>query len=81
MADIEPETRRLFSVHAVHEGAGASHTVEGESFEDAAVNFVETWHPAESADGDVSVIVRDARSGHEHCFLVEVATGAAGPCD
>jgi hypothetical protein len=80
MAEMQSEIRQ-FAVHAAHEGAAGGHTVEGASFEEAAVNFVETWHPVESADGDVSVIVRDTETGHEHCFLVEVATGAAGPCE
>lgn len=78
MAEMQSELRQ-FTVHAAHEGG--VHTVEGASFEEAAVNFVETWHPSEDADGDVSVIVRDTETGHEHCFLVEVATGAAGPCE
>ncbi len=75
-----PQTEtRLFSVHPTQGGPGQ--VVEGLSFEDAAVSFVEAWHPPADAEGDVSVIVRDHASGHEHCFLVDVFTGEAGPCD
>ena len=71
---------RAFVVHAAHEGRGAAHRVEGRSFEEAAVAFVETWRPGVSADGAVQVIVRDAEDGREHCFVVDMDGGDAAPC-
>ncbi|RZJ88995.1 MAG: hypothetical protein EON88_20465 [Brevundimonas sp.] len=72
---------RAFVVHAAHEGRGAGHRVEGKSFEEAAVAFVEIWGPAVSTEGEVQVIVRDADDGREHCFIVDVNDGDAAPCN
>ena len=71
---------RVFHVHARHEGRHASHRVEGRSFEDAAVAFVERWAPAVDADGDVSVLVAEGETGAEHCFTINLAEGEASPC-
>ena len=76
-----PSTLRRFAVHAAHESRDHGHHVEGDSFEEAAVAFVETWHPGADAEGDVSVIVREDESGHEQCFRIDVETGATNPCD
>ncbi|RZJ95638.1 MAG: hypothetical protein EON88_10380 [Brevundimonas sp.] len=72
---------RAFVVHAAHEGRGAGHRVDGHSFEDAAVAFVERWSPTVSAEGEVQVIVRDVDDGREHCFVVDVDDGDASPCN
>ena len=72
---------RRFAVHAAHEDRGREHTVEGASFEDAAVAFVETWHPTVDAEGDVQVIVTDCETGRQHCLRIDVDTGEAAPCD
>jgi hypothetical protein len=74
------ETRR-FAVHAAHEGAHHDRRVEGRSFEDAALAFVENWHPAVDAEGEVSVIVLDCETGHRQCFRIDMETGEAGACD
>ena len=74
------QTARTFHVHARHEGRETSHRVEGKSFEEAAVAFVERWHPAVDADGDGSVLVSDADNGLEHCFTINLAEGDASPC-
>ena len=49
-------SERTFHVHARHEGRDRSHRVEAKSFEEAAIGFVERWHPAETEDGSVSVL-------------------------
>lgn len=71
---------RTFHVHARHEGRHASHRIEGRSFEEAAVAFVERWAPAVDADGDVSVLVAEGDTGAEHCFTVNLLEGDATPC-
>ncbi len=76
----EQPTRR-FAVHAAHEDRAREHGVQGTSFEDAAVAFVETWHPTVDAEGDVTVIVTDCETGRQHCLRIDVDTGATAPCD
>lgn len=76
-----PSSLRQFAVHAAHENRDQGHHVEGESFEAAAVAFVDAWHPTVDAEGDVAVIVREADSGHEQCFRIDVETGETRPCD
>lgn len=71
---------RIYHVHARHEGRQASHRVEGKSFEEAAVAFVERWAPAMDAEGDVSVLVAEGDTGAEHCFTVNLMEGDATPC-
>jgi Family of unknown function (DUF5961) len=71
---------RTFCVFSAHDGRKSGHDVEGRSYEDAALTFVESWHPAIDADGEVSVIVRDAESGREECFRIDVEHGEAAPC-
>ena len=79
MGQVAEETRS-FLVHARHEGRNNAHRVEGKSFEEAAVAFVERWHPSVDADGDVSVLVSEDDSGSEHCFKVNLDDGDTHPC-
>lgn len=73
---------RRFVVHAAHQGRSREHAVDGCSVEDAAVAFVETWHPpADEDDGEVTLIVTECETGVEHCLRVDVSSGAAEPCD
>ncbi|CAN5528310.1 hypothetical protein BH10PSE3_BH10PSE3_26830 [soil metagenome] len=69
-----------YRVHARGEAPSHAHAVDAVSFEDAAVAFVELWHPPVDADNEVSVIVREADSGVEHCFRIDVDNGDAAPC-
>lgn len=71
---------RSFSVHARHVDAHHSRTIEEASFEAAAVAYIEDFHPAVTDTPDISVIVRDVASGHEHCFRIDLETGDAAPC-
>ena len=71
---------RTFRAHARHDGCDHAHSLEAESFEAAAVAFMETWHPEVDADGQASIVVRDAESGVEHCFRVDFDTGETRPC-
>jgi hypothetical protein len=69
-----------FQVYAAHDGRNHSHDVEGRSYEDAALAFVEEWRPAADAEGEVQIIVRDADSGREQCFRIDLFSGDAEPC-
>ena len=78
--DQAAETSRTYHVHARHEGRDSSHRVEAKSFEEAAIGFVERWHPAQTDDGAVSVLVAEGDTGAEHCFTVHLDEGDASPC-
>ncbi len=64
----------------LHDGR-VRRSVEGDSFEAAALAYLEECHPPADAEGEVVVIVRDQAGGGEQCFRIEVATGRAEPCD
>ena len=74
------ETSRTFHVHARHEGRVHGHRREAKSFEEAAIGFVERWHPAQTDDGAVSVLVAEGDTGAEHCFTVHLDEGDVSPC-
>jgi hypothetical protein len=74
-------TKPRFSAYAAHDSARHCHAAPAaRSFEEAALDFVEAWHPAADADGEVKVIVVDARSGREQCFTVDLGQGEAERC-
>lgn len=77
---MTPQETRRFSVHARHIDAHHSRTIEENSFEAAAVAYVEDFHPTVTDDPDIAVIVREIASGHEHCFRIDLETGEAAPC-
>ena len=72
------ESRR-FSVHARHVEAHHARVLEERSFEAAAVAYVEDLH-AISDEHEISVIVRELDSGHEHCFRIDLDTGDSAAC-
>ncbi len=74
-----PRMRR-FSVHARHIDAHHARVLEEQSFEAAAVAYVEDLHGIGDAL-ELSVIVRDVDTCHEHCFRIDLDSGEAGPCD
>ena len=71
--------QRRFCVHDVHEAASRAHLVEGLSFEDAALCFVEAYHPLAGSD-EVSLYVEDLETGERQCLCVELASGVTAPC-
>lgn len=72
---------RRFSVRARHVDSHHARVVEEASFEAAAVAYVEDFSlVAEDEGPEISVIVRDLASGHEHCFRIDLETGEAAPC-
>lgn len=71
---------RRFCVHGVAESATRGHVVEGVSFEDAALGFVEDHHPVAGPDEEVSLYVEDLETGERQCFRIDPETGETAPC-
>lgn len=72
---------RRFAVHEASEDRARGHAVEAASFEDAALEFLEAWHPQADDHGDVTLVVTDCETGREHCLRVDTGTGETAPCD
>lgn len=81
MTHVEATSVRRFSAHAAHESHAQTHDVFGASFEDAAFDFIERWHPAPDADGEIQVMLEDCETGERQCFKVDLEDGQAGFCD
>lgn len=71
---------REFRVHARHIDRHHARLVHEPTFEAAAVAYIESYAYAADEDGEVSVIVHDVATGHEHCFRVDLGTGETDPC-
>ena len=76
----EASLQRRFAVHGVADLARRAVLVEGVSFEDAALSFLEDHHPAADDDG-VTLYVEDCESGEQQCFRIDPETGETAPCD
>lgn len=71
-----------YCAYAAHHGRAHGHAVEAEGFAQAAMTFVEVWHPEpDDEDGDLTVIVLDQESGEEQCFVVDLSAGWMEPCE
>ena len=70
---------RRFRVHARHVEAHHARVLEERSFEAAAIAYVEDLH-AVSDEPEISVIVHEVDSGHEHCFRIDLETGETASC-
>jgi hypothetical protein len=79
MTQIPPQSRQ-FRVHARHVDAHHARVVEEASFEAAAVAYVEDFHPPMTEEHEISVIVRELGTGHEHCFRIDLESGETAPC-
>jgi hypothetical protein len=79
MTQVVGETRQ-FSVHARHVDGHHARVIEEASFEAAAVAYVEDLHPQVGGDHEISVIVREVGTGHEHCFRIDLESGETAPC-
>ena len=80
MTQVADEIRR-FSVHARHVDSHHARVLEENSFEAAAVAYVEHFSLSVGDDHEVSVIVRDLDSGHQHCFRIDLDTGDTALCN
>ena len=71
-----------FSVHARHVDSHHARVLEETSFEAAAIAYLEDFHlqlPI-GEDNEISVIVREVGTGHQHCFRVDLDSGDISPC-
>ena len=74
----EAQLQRRFCVHDLHEASNRAHLIEGLTFEDAALHFVEDHHPA---DGDeVSLDIQDLETGERQCLRIDLESGRNEPC-
>ena len=79
MTDKTSEFRR-FSVRARHTDNHHVRVVDEPTFEAAAIAYVEDLHLAAGDGDEISLIVRDLESGHEHCFRLDLQTGETRSC-
>ena len=67
-----------YAAYACDEGPGHLHVAaQARSFEEAALEFTESWHGDEPA---VKVIVIDRETGRQQCFTIDVGEGYVGAC-
>jgi hypothetical protein len=71
---------RDFKVRARHLDRHLARRVREASFEAAAVAYLENRAWLADEGGEISVIVQDVASGHEHCFRIDLDTGATAAC-
>jgi hypothetical protein len=75
------ETIRRYRVHARHVDRHHARLVEEVSFEAAAVAYLENLDiSAATDDQEISIIVHDVSTGHEHCFRLDLGSGETSPC-
>jgi len=79
MTQAAGETR-TFSVRARHLDRHHARILEDVSFEAAAVTYVEDLHPPMTDEHEISVIVREVGTDHEHCFRIDLVSGETAPC-
>jgi hypothetical protein len=79
-AATQRSDQRRYSVHSLAEAPSHAHLIDGASFEDAALHFLEAHHPPAAAEDEVSLIVEDCATGHRQCFRVDLTTGETAPC-
>jgi hypothetical protein len=72
-----PEPRR-FSVYTRDLGIDHARMVEASSVESAAVAYIEHLHGAPAEE--ISIVVRDVETGHDHCFRIDLTTGDTTAC-
>jgi len=70
---------RRFHVRLAEHAHGGRVLAEA-SFEAAGALFAEEWAPHPESGAVVTVIVRDAESGEERCYRIDLDDGAATPC-
>jgi len=76
---VTPAERR-FKVYRRHQAGEHARVFAEASFEAAAIAFIDDYAPAPDAGGEIAVHVLDLESGLEHCFRIDLETGAATPC-
>ena len=72
--------QRRFAVHGLADAPACARIVEGLTFEDAALHFLEDEHPAADEDDEISVLIEDCETGERQCLRVDLETGETAPC-
>jgi len=80
-ADSDAHLQRRFSVHGVAEAPSRGQLVEGLTFEDAVLHYLEERHVEPNEDDEVSLFVEDCDTGERQCFRIDLSTGETAPCD
>ncbi len=80
-AEASSPSARRFAIHGHETACSRAVLVDGQGFEDAALRFVEDFHPSADGDDTVSLIVEDCGTGERQCFTIDLGTGEAAPCD
>lgn len=74
------QTHRFY-VHASDAPRGEGRVIEeAETAEEAAFVFAEHGL-VEAAGESVAIMVKDCDTGAQHCFRIDLETGASAPCD
>lgn len=81
MTAVDHTIVRRFSAHGAREARNQTHEVFGVSFEDAAFDFIDRWHPAPDEDGEIQVLLTDCETGERQCFFVDLIGGETGICE
>lgn len=69
-----------YYAHARDEGRHRKHLVpQATSLQEAALIFAEHWTASDPA-AEVSIIVEDADTGEQQCFMIDLGSGEAEPC-
>jgi hypothetical protein len=76
----DAEEARRFSVHGVEDAPSRAHLIDGLSFEDAALRYLEDRH-VEAAGDEVSLMIEDCATGERQCFRVDLSSGETAPGD
>lgn len=76
---MTPDAIRSFRVHARHTGIHHARTLSEPSFEAAAVAYVEHLHIMPEDGDEISLVVRDIETGHEHSFTIGLDGAGALP--
>jgi hypothetical protein len=69
--------RHTYCVTATGEAASVRHPIEADNPEDAAMAFLDLWHPEDAAEVTVEVTGEDGRA---HCYRLDIRSGEARPC-
>jgi hypothetical protein len=70
---------REYCVHLAEGDHQAVRRLSERSFEAAALAYVEDLHLADRG-AEISLVVQDMESGHEHCFRVDLDSGETSAC-
>lgn len=71
--------QREYCVHLAHGDHQGARRLSERSFEAAALAYAEDLHAADGP-AEVSLVVQDVETGHEHCFRISLESGETSAC-